>query len=457
MGCFLSIGPLLFAAVAPTANSGHQAPVKQLTESPRIAVIGAGPAGEEVAIALAAHRVHLDIFDENRRPGGNVGRILPTAPETRLERHASKAPQVRLCLEAKVLRITQERCIEYEIAGRIFEAHYDAIFLCCGAYDGQLPLPGTPSKNVITVGALQALSKGHGIAPAGDVVLAGAGPFLYVVAAELLKKRCRVRVIVDRLSAGDYLRLGVGTMGTPANGIEYAGVRMRLHQSHVKILRRARILKLDQNGLVLNSGRLIRYDHLAITDFFIPQTQLARTAACRLNYNRQGGYFVVETDRFGRSSVPGVYVCGEGQGIRGWRHAKLSGCLAAKTALSDLGIAKGSWAIGLRRRLWLLRQFAQILERRLHKSEPESIAPNAILCACESTTARVVSDVVKLGIKDLPTIKSLTRCGMGPCQGRYCEALLCRVLEQHGLHPQLPLTQNTLVHPMTVEDFIRDL
>jgi hypothetical protein len=48
-------------------------------------------------------------------------------------------------------------------------------------------------------------------------------------------------------------------------------------------------------------------------------------------------------------------------------------------------------------------------------------APDTVLCRCEDVTA---AEVDAAGALDLAELKSRTRCGQGPCQGRVCAALV---------------------------------
>src|SRR5699024_7229104 len=123
----------------------------------------------------------------------------------------------------------------------------------------------------------------------------------------------------------------------PGNAVEYARLRATLWRHGVEILRGQAPVAVDNGHLLLQSGRRLAFDHLGLTDLFVPQTQLPRTAGCVQAWSAAGGYFVSRTDLHGRTSEKGVYVCGEGQGIRGWRHARASGELAARACLADIG------------------------------------------------------------------------------------------------------------------------
>lgn len=51
---------------------------------------------------------------------------------------------------------------------------------------------------------------------------------------------------------------------------------------------------------------------------------------------------------------------------------------------------------------------------------------NTIICRCEDLTREDIRRVIKDGFVSVEEIKRLTRCGMGPCQGRTCHQLLVR-------------------------------
>ena len=89
----------------------------------------------------------------------------------------------------------------------------------------------------------------------------------------------------------------------------------------------------------------------------------------------------------------------------------------------------------------------------MRRREPRRFQPDATLCACEQVSVRRVQEAVALGLDDLSSIKVVTRCGMGPCQGRYCEPLVARVIEQAGKTPRAPLHQHVLTRPMPARDF----
>ena len=90
---------------------------------------------------------------------------------------------------------------------------------------------------------------------------------------------------------------------------------------------------------------------------------------------------------------------------------------------------------------------------------------DTLVCRCEEVSAGAIRAAVVQGHCDSNQVKFLTRCGMGPCQGRQCAAPVAHVvaaatggtLEQSGHYrvrpPVKPLTLGQLaaLYPDEVE------
>ena len=189
--------------------------VQELTAMPRaeaaVGIVGAGPAGAAVAGVLAAAGIAHDIYDEAPRSGGNLDRRRFDAPPSALERGGLG----RLIAGASVLAVTEDRVVEFARGDGIEQRAYRAVFICTGAYDLQLPSRGRAAA-WSSAGALQALLKGQGIVPRGRVVLSGAGPFLTIVGADLVRAGATVTDIVDAVGLADYARCCRRAPGSPA-------------------------------------------------------------------------------------------------------------------------------------------------------------------------------------------------------------------------------------------------
>lgn len=415
-----------------------------------VCIVGAGPSGAAAAQTLAVADLGVEIFDEQARSGGNIHRRRLDTPASRLEALAAARPAVQLHLGRAVLGVGHDLTVETADEIGIQRHRFDAVFLCTGAYDTHEPLPGLPAPGVSTSGALQALLKGQAAVPRGRVVVAGSGPFLHVVARGLIAAGAEVTTLVDRIPRSRYLSLSAFALANPANAIEFAGARAALRRHGTRVHHGRSPRAVADRTLVLDDGTALPFDHLGLTDAFVPQSQIARSAGCTQRYSPEDRTFSTLADDRGRTSVPGIYVCGEGQGIRGWRHAHLSGGIAARAFLRDRGLGRPSRIADSLARLgaWRERRFAARLAAEMHRVAPRRYDPSAMLCACEGVSVRAVEAALDFGLRDLSSIKSVTRCGMGPCQGRYCEAAICRLLDARGITPRAGFAQKALVRPV---------
>lgn len=53
------------------------------------------------------------------------------------------------------------------------------------------------------------------------------------------------------------------------------------------------------------------------------------------------------------------------------------------------------------------------------------------VCRCEDVTLDEIRDTLARGARSAEEVKRLTRCTMGPCQGRTCRPLLAQEVARH--------------------------
>lgn len=419
--------------------------------APRAAIVGAGPAGCAVSEVLAASGVAHDLFDEQPRAGGNIGRLRFDAPRAAPE----VAPYCLYHRHARVLSVSPDRQVTWDDGAAVRRQAYDAVFLCTGAYDGMLPRAGR-HDTWNAAGALQALLKGQGIVPKGRVLICGAGPFLHVVAADLARAGAAVVAVVDAMPMLSYANLLPYATALPANIRTMLDAHRALYKAGVRTRFGRKVARLDRQEAVLDDGGRIAFDLVGISDWFAPQTQLARSAGCAQAWSDAGQYFYTPVDDDYRSDMAGVFVCGEGAGVRGGPHARLSGSIAALAWLGDAGLPAPDRfdAAMLRLRARDVAMFGQALEVATVACGTRP-GDDAWICACERVTIGEVRQAVATGLHDLSSIKIVTRCGMGPCQGRYCEPLVGRLIAEAGVAPRAPLSQKVLARPVDVAELAR--
>jgi NADPH-dependent 2,4-dienoyl-CoA reductase/sulfur reductase-like enzyme len=428
------------------------------TAGPRVAVIGAGPAGLAAALAAAARGVHVLLLDSGAEPGGQFYRqAAPTLRASRPERmhHQWRTwERLRDGLAAhrtagrithlserhvwSVERQPDQGFVVHALLGPAQEesaaVHADAVVLAIGGYERVLPFPGWTLPGVVTAGGAQAMLKGGLVLPGRRVVVAGTGPLLLPVATGLAAAGAEVAALVESAAPGTFVRHARALAAVPAKLVEGAGFaarlarhRVRLMSGHVVVaahgdqrIDSVTVAALDGEGRERpGSRRRVACDALAVGHGMLPHTDLADALGCRL-----AGTAVHVGDEQ-RTDVPGVWAAGEATGVGGAALALAEGHIAGRSVAARLrgGVPDPrAWAPAARVRE-RLRRFSVALDAAYAPPAgwPELVTDETVVCRCEEVTAGSVREAVGvLGAGDLRTVKLLTRAGMGWCQGRMC-------------------------------------
>jgi len=432
--------------------------------SPRVVVVGAGPAGMATTIALAERGLSVTVVDQNPRPGGQIYRfpavasITPGQPDRggTLRQHLGEhSERITYLSEHSVVGIYPERRLG--LCGpdgfRILDA--DQLVLAPGAYEYVPPFPGWTLPGVMTPGAAQQLVKSQGVAPGRRVLLAGTGPFLLVVALALHEMSVQVVGIVDTLRRRDAFwklpsLLADGKL--LKQGLDYvAGVRkagIPLMTGHIVTraeghgrLEQVVVAPCDADWVPDHDrSRPIIADTLCVGYGFVPRLGLAQLAGCELTPTNLPGGWIPVTDSWGQTSVPGVWTAGDGAGVAGAIVAELAGQLVGLGVASSCGAIEADdaerSAEPIRERLHQLSRFRRGLDS-LGSPRPglsQLADESTVVCRCEEIRRGEVDAAISSGSTTLRSLKVATRLGMGPCQGRMCQPACARRLFDLGVN-----------------------
>lgn len=420
----------------------------------RVAIVGAGPAGLRAAEVLVDAGLRPVLIDEAPRVGGQVYRQPPPAlqrPAATLyghqaaratalfERWQALAPQVDHRPDTLVWQI-ETGTLHLLQQGRPATLKPDALILATGATDRVLPFPGWTLPGVFTLGGAQVLLKSQAAVIGPRVVLAGTGPLLPLVAVQLLQAGARVQAVFDLAPPDSWRRAGPGLLARPS--LALAGLRLlaRLKAAGVPVHRGATGLRAEGEGRVQRlhatvAGRAIAVetDAIAFGHGLRSETQLADLAGCAFDWDALDEAWLPRADAWGRSSVAGVYLAGDGAGIRGADAAEAAGARAAQALLHDRGRAPAPVPADRAHERW--RQAMHALTAPAADWAAE--APDElVVCRCEHLTAGELRACVRdTGASELNRLKALSRVGMGRCQGRMCGAAAARLLAQATAQP----------------------
>ncbi|GLU31172.1 NAD(P)/FAD-dependent oxidoreductase [Trinickia caryophylli] len=413
----------------------------------RIVVVGAGPAGVRAAEAFVEHGVRPVVVDESRRDGGQVYRRqddrFTRSYATLYGTEAPRAARIHGAFDALKARIDYlPETLSWNVSpgelhliagGTCHRAlGFDALVICGGATDRIVPVKGWHFSGVYSLGGAQVALKSQGCAIGSRVVLMGSGPLLYLLAAQYVKAGAGLAAVLDTSPAARRLRALPALAAVPAALLKGLALVRTLRRAGVTIHRGVRPIEIvgtpeDGVGGVkaeLADGTALELacDAVALGHHLRPETQLADLAGCEFVFDEAARQWLPRIDEDGRSTVPGIYLAGDGARVLGADAAEASGRLAALAALADRGVSvEGREA--LRRRLARYARFAAGLRQAFPwpADHAAALADDAIVCRCEAIRAGELRRIVEAtGAHEANRAKAFSRVGMGRCQGRYC-------------------------------------
>lgn len=433
-------------------------------------VVGAGPAGLAAATLAATLGVDTVLLDEQPAPGGQIYRAITTTPVTDRgilgedywhgaslvapfkQSGARYVPGATVWAVAERTAPQPEKGFEvaYSVAGEARIVHARRLLLATGAQERPFPIPGWTLPGVITAGAAQILLKSSGVVPADRTVLAGSGPLLYLVAWQYLNAGVKIAALLETTPPG---RMGQalpkvwGFLRSPylAKGLKL----LRAVKAGVPITRGVTALEALGNGKLES----VRYTAGGVTKTLpaaqlmlhqgvVPNVNLSRAVGAEHRWNDALDCWEPQVDEWGLTSVDGIGMAGDGAGIAGALAAEHRGRLAALQAAHLLGRIdarkRDSEAVAPRDGLARAVRGREFFDA-LYKAPDAFRRPtgDTIVCRCEEVTAAQVRETVKLGCTGPNQMKAFLRCGMGPCQGRFCGLTVAEIIaEERGVPTQ---------------------
>jgi NADPH-dependent 2,4-dienoyl-CoA reductase/sulfur reductase-like enzyme len=319
------------------------------------------------------------------------------------------------------------------------EIHWEQIILATGARELFLPFPGWTLPGIIGPGGLLALAK-HGWPVRGKrVVIAGSGPLLLAAADGLNKLGARLVSINEQAPWSRVVRFGMSLLAHPGKLFQGAGIKRRL----LGVPHRCGVWPLYAEGdeqvrsVTLTDGHRSwteRCDILACGFNLVPNVELPLALGCELSDG------LVRVNEWQETSAKDIFCAGEPTGIGGADRALVEGQIAGLAASGKRDEAQTLFG---QRSSW--HQFADALAKAFElRPELKSLADDdTLVCRCE--------DVSWGRLKQFDSwreAKLLSRCGMGPCQGRICGAAT-RVILGWGMEsvrpPILPARVESLI------------
>jgi len=406
-----------------------------------VLVVGGGPAGVAAACQFAESGYTVHVCDQASSLGGAVLRGIDKRDESILIREAHKTSWRALKdrLERNATRLNIHCATSFigldsngvavlrnNDTGRARHLAPIALVIAAGATEAVRPVPGWHHSRVVTAGGLQVNLKMSGKAPDGDIVIAGNGPLLLAVAAQLTSLGNPPIAVIE---AGRPMWPRLQHVGLPLAYVREAFAYFRiLRQHNVPWIQAAWIERIEAQGPRLlvscrKGGRELCYEADIVALHNGLGANLTGLPAANLD-SRKGVLVAYAGD------------CRETLGVRA---APADGDYAARQILAkvqDSNVVPNPSA-ELRRHSRAQARLRAIFEpvARIPLTE---LPDETVLCRCEQKT---VGDLRRLaGSSDLTAkeIKLNGRFAMGRCQGRYCASWVAELLADSGGPPQSP-------------------
>jgi NADPH-dependent 2,4-dienoyl-CoA reductase/sulfur reductase-like enzyme len=414
-----------------------------------LVVIGGGPAGLAAASLAARAGVSTVLFDENPGVGGQIYRAITSTPVTdRTILGEDYWAGAELAAEAKVSgaliangatvwSLDPKRIVGVSIDGKARMIEARRVIIATGSQERPFPVPGWTLPGVMTAGGAQTVLKAQGLLPDGRTVIAGTGPLLWLLAAQILRAGGKIEAILDTTPRANWLRALPHLPDFMLSPYFAKGLGLlREVRAKAPVVRADRIEAVGTDRLsevVFGQGdgeRRIAADLLLLHQGVVPNVNLAIAAGIRHAWNERQLCFEPVLDQDFGSSVPGIAVAGDGAGIAGGTAAAERGriaAIAAVRALKPEATVPDPQTVRQRlQREEMGRAFLDWLNRPAERfRQPEG---STIVCRCEEVTARQVREMAAMGCEGPNQMKAFLRCGMGPCQGRLCGLTVTEVI-----------------------------
>jgi len=426
-----------------------------------VVVIGAGPAGLAATASVAKAGLSTLLLDENAGPGGQVWRAITSTPVRNRDLlgadywsgeelvQAARTSGAEIIHRATVWSLDRNLDIGVSIGGGSAFVKARRVIVATGAQERPFPIPGWTLPGVMTAGAAQTMLKSSGLVPDGRTIIAGQGPLLWLLAAQILRLGGRIDRVLDTTLRNAYLAALPHAFAFMASRYFLKGLAMmREVRAKVPVVSGVTELAAAGDGKLATVSyaagdrrETLPADVLLLHQGVVPNVNLAMAAGVEHRWDERQLCWSPVLDADGGSSVEGIAIAGDGAGIGGAEAAVCRGRMAARSAIDALApatAAKLEPIATLRADLARAERGRAFLDRLFRPAKQFRIPTgDTIVCRCEEVTAQDILNSVAIGATGPNQLKAYRRTGMGPCQGRLCGLTVTELMaEARGKTPE---------------------
>lgn len=321
-----------------------------------IAIVGGGPAGMSAAIEAGGGDADVVIIDEQVRLGGQLikqthkffGSSMEGAGKRGIE--IAKEMEEETRKKAKVLLKTSvigyyNRGYHFLAAvnrmdGILYEIKAKKIIFATGAHENMLVFENNDLPGIYGAGGVQTMMNVYGVKPGNEGIIVGAGNVGLILAYQLLQAGVKVKAIVEAMpKIGGYL---VHAAKVRRNGVKIY-TRHSIKEAYGKeSVEGAIIAKLDERwNFIEGTEKKIPCDFIAIAVGLTPSTKLVQQTGAKIKFIPDAGGWVALHNEYMQTTMPDIYVAGDGANIEEASTAIIEGKIAGLHALNSLKSVDG--------------------------------------------------------------------------------------------------------------------
>ena len=292
-----------------------------------LVVIGAGPAGLGGAIESAKMGVSVVVFDENKKPGGQLFKQIHKFFGSKEhmagirgfkigEKLLEEANQLKIpvFLDCAVIGISKDKLIAYVCSEKIQYLQAEKILIATGAMENVIQFPGWTLPGVMGAGAVQTMINIERVLPGKRILMVGTGNVGLIVSYQLMQAGADVVALVEA-------KPEIGGYGVHASKIRRAGVPIYLQHTVVSaegknFVEAAVIAQVNNNFKIISgSEKELKVDLICLAVGLSPLIELYRLIDCEQVYVPElGGWIPLHNENM-ETAVKGVYVAGDVSGV----------------------------------------------------------------------------------------------------------------------------------------------
>lgn len=395
---------------------------------PEVLVIGGGPAGLSAATELARAGHAVCLIEQRDTIGGAVYRQPAPGVEPIAIASATKARWLGIADAFLAARVTvRHGCvflgldgdgfilIEDRNIGGVERIRARAIIIATGAVEKVLPRPGWQLAGVSTAGGLQVMMKETGRVPQGRVLLAGSGPLLVAVAAQMARSGNPPVAVIEAGDPFTRFQSGLAMLEHGELLREAAGYLTTMMAKRIPWMRAARLVAIEKQGEGLQA--IVRKRDGALSTILVDRIGLhdgirENNVGLPAEMTKPGAVPIVLRAGDCREALGAIAAVADG---------RRAGCVVADllSGRRDRADLEGDIVRARAAQATLSALFAPV-----DPASPLSNLPDdTILCRCEGKTVgdlrQLCDRADKLSGRE---VKHNGRFAMGACQGRFCAA-----------------------------------